>query len=82
MIMKCYSSIMSKLNHLKNAEKILNVIKRIRKGGGDNVLKACPSIQWSLHRSTEKFIQCSVNFIKSYLSRMCVIAWLMDLSTV
>ena len=39
---------MSKLNHLFNAEKILYVIKRIRKG--DNVMKACPSIQWSLVR--------------------------------
>ena len=38
---------MSKLNHLFNAEKILNVIKCIR-NGGDNVMKACPSIQLSL----------------------------------
>ena len=38
---------MSKLNHLFNAEKIIYVIKHIR-NGGDNVMKACPSIQWSL----------------------------------
>ena len=38
---------MSKLNHLYNAEKILYGVKWIR-NGGDNLLKACPSIQWSL----------------------------------
>ena len=36
---------MSKLNHLYNAEKILSFIK-----WGDNVMKACLSIQWSLHK--------------------------------
>ena len=42
-----YFSIMSKLNHLYNAEKILYVIEHIRYGA-NNELKACPSIPWSL----------------------------------
>ena len=38
---------MSKLNCLYNAEKIFSVIKCIRNGGGDNLLKVGLSIQWS-----------------------------------
>ena len=37
---------MSKLNHLFNAEKIL--CYQTHQKWGDNVMKACPSKQWSL----------------------------------
>ena len=38
---------MSKLNHLYNAEKI-TLLSNASEMGGDNLLKVCPSIQWSL----------------------------------
>ena len=41
---------MSKLNHLLNAEKY-SMLSNASEMGGDNVLKACPSIQWSLARA-------------------------------
>ena len=41
-----YFSIMSKLNHLYNAVK--NTLLSNTSEMGDNVLKACPSVQWSL----------------------------------
>ena len=53
---------MSKLNHLYNAEKILFVIKHIR-NGGNNVLKAFPSIQWSLLRLVSEISGSSTYFM-------------------
>ena len=47
---------MSKLNHLYNAEKY-SVIKCIR-NGGDNLLKVCPSIQWSLDQAIVLICKC------------------------
>ena len=41
---------MSKLNHLFNAEKIL--CYQMHQKWGDNVMKACLSIKWSLSRVT------------------------------
>ena len=46
---------MSKLNHLLNAEKIIYVLNASEMGG-DNVMKACQSIQWSLASHIENFI--------------------------
>ena len=46
-----YFSIMSKFNHLYSAEKTLSY--QMHNKWGDNVLKACPSMQWALNERTD-----------------------------
>ena len=52
---------MSKLNHLFSAEEIL--FYQMHQKWGYNVMKACPSIQWSLgKRISTAGVRCAVHF--------------------
>ena len=59
---------MSKLNRLYNAEKIL--CYQMHQKWGDNLLKVCPSIQWSLADEVHHrlLLKCSVIHLLNIIS--------------